>query len=411
MKNANELLTRKLFLYIILLVIWGVVSNFLLLRFSPNTAILGIALNLFTLVFSLTNLFPSATWVGLVVSVALFTGAGYSLLNVTQDFLISAGVGALIFLITALIAEINVRRLHQIDENYSRLQQIADSLVIYDRQTGLMRWKFAEQDLTTEILRGRRYHSDVSLVLFDYRQKDQISKPEIQRINKIISEVILNSIRAQIDVGFINGRVGMILPETPLEGALILTNRLIQKFNRLVDARLVAGIANFPDDAITDEDLMERAKTAVMFALNSDQPVMDFSSIEKENSTQAPEETDDKPYPNIEQADSASQDDYAAMLEDIDLGENEWIAWVKGFDQMSDLVYIKRKLGEVKHIQSSELLFQQPDYLVIKFKTTLKNFLSEVDPLPGWEIIKSNPEYRYLLIAQKETPEEAEEKL
>jgi GGDEF domain-containing protein len=406
MKNANELLTRKLFLYIILLVIWGTVSNFLLIRFSPTTAVLGIALNLFTLVFSLTNLFPSATWVGLVISVALYAGSGYSLLNVTQDFLLSAGVGALIFLVTALIAEINVRRLHQIDEDYSRLQQVTDSLVIYDRQTSLMRWKFAEQALTTEILRGRRYHSDVSLVLFDYRQKDQLTKPEIQRINKVISEVIHNSIRTQIDIGFINGRIGLILPETPLEGALVLTNRLVQNFNRLVDTRMVAGVANFPDDAITDEDLLDRAKTAVLFALNSEQSVMDFAAIgieaEPQSLPEPQEQIEEQPYMESEQTISDSHDDYVAILEGIDLAENEWIAWVEGFNQMSDLVNVERKLQEVDHIQSSEFLFLQSDYLVIKLRTSLTDFFGETDPLPGWEIKKSNPEYRYLLIAQKE---------
>ena len=409
MKNTNELLTRKLFLYIILLVIWGTVSNFLLIHFSPTTAVLGIALNLFTLVFSLANLFPSATWVGLVVSVALFTGAGYSLLNVTRDFLMSSGIGAIIFLITAFFAEINVRKLHQIDENYSRLQQVTDSLVIYDRQTALMRWKFAEQALTTEILRGRRYHNDVSLVLFDYRQKEKLSKPELLRINKVMSEVILDSIRTHIDIGFINGRIGLILPETPLEGAMILTSRLVQKFNRLVDARIVAGVANFPDDAITDEDLVRRAKAAVMFALNSEQPVIDFASIASDEAPPVHEEVDEKPYLEVEQPESASRDDYVAILEDIDLDENEWIAWVEGFNQMADLVNIERKLAEVDHIQSSEFLFLQSDYLVIKFRTSLTNLFGEVDPLPGWEIKKSNPEYRYLLIAQKEMPEEYEE--
>ncbi|MBG0785159.1 MAG: hypothetical protein H0S79_08650 [Anaerolineaceae bacterium] len=405
MKNTNELLTRKLFLYIILLVIWGALSNFLLIQFSPTTAILGIALNLFTLVFSLTNLFPGATWVGLVLSVALFAGANYSLLNVSRDFFMSTGIGVIIFIVTAFFAEINVRKLHQIDENYSRLQQVTDSLVIYDRQTSLMRWKFAEQALTTEILRGRRYHNDVSFVLFDYRQKERISKSDLLRINKVIAEVIQESIRTHIDIGFINGRIGLILPETPLEGAMILTTRLVQKFNRLVDARIVAGVANFPDDAITDEDLVDRAKTAVMAAIDSNTPVVNFSSLEEEPSTSVHQEFDESPYLEADQSESSSREDYVAILEDIDLADDEWIAWVEGFNEMADLVNIERKLGEVDHIESTEFLFLQSDYLVIKFKTTLTNLFGEEDPLPGWEIKRSNPEYRYLLIAVKEEPE------
>lgn len=401
MNNPNESLTRKLFFYIILLVIWGTVSNFLLIIFSPTMAVLGITLNLFTLVFALSNLFRRSTWVGLVLGVALYSGACYSLLVTNQDFLVSAGSGAIIFLVTALIAEINARTLRQIDENYNKLDQVADSLVIYDRSTSLMRWKFAEQALTTEILRGRRYQNDVSLVLFDCRQKEQFSKPELQRINKIIAEVINNSIRSQIDIGFINGRIGLILPETPLEGALILTNRLIQKFNRLVDAKIVAGVANFPDDAITDEDLLDRAKSAVKVAMNSDELVIDYGSYQNHyvEVAEKEEEAEEKPYLTSSDEQPSSRDDYVAILEDINLGENEWIAWVEGFNQMSDLVLVERKLQEIDHIQSSEFLFLQSDYLVIKFKTKLNNLFGEVDPLPGWEIKKSNPEYRYLLIA------------
>ena len=79
------------------------------------------------------------------------------------------------------------------------------------------------------------------------------------------------------------GRIGLILPETPTDGAMILANRLIQKFNRMVDAKIVAGVANFPDDAITDEDLVDRAKTAVMFALDSNELVIDYGSFEGQN--------------------------------------------------------------------------------------------------------------------------------
>lgn len=401
MKNSIEELTRNLFLYIILLVMWSTVSAFLLINFSPATAILGIVLNLFTLVFSLTNLFTGATWTGLMISIALFTGAGYSIMNITREFLVSSGTGACIFMITALIAEINVRRLRQIDKNYSRLQQVTDSLVIYDRQTALMRWKFAEQALTTEILRGRRYHSDVSLVLFEYRQKDQLSKTELQRVNKVIAETIQDSIRTHIDIGFINGRIGLILPETPIEGAMVLTTRLVQKFNRLVDTRMVAGVACFPDDAITDEDLYERAQTAVRFALNSDQAVVDYASVTHDESKSFDEPILEKQYPDIEEEVSADRDEYVAILEDINLDKDEWIVWVEGFSDMSDLVHVERELGEIESIQSVEFLFLQSNYLVIKIKTSLPELLEENDPIPGWEIKKSNPEYRYLLIARK----------
>lgn len=404
MKNSSELQTQKLFLHIILLIIWNIVGVFLLINYSPTTALLGIALNLFIIIFSLTSLFPSATWVSLAVSIALFAGAGYSLLNITQEFLISTAVGAGIFILTAVIAELYVQQVHKIDENYNRLQQVTESLVIYDRQTSLMRWQFAKQALTTEVLRGRRYHNDVSLVLLDYRQKDQLSAEELQRINKIVAEIALEGIRTNIDIGFIEDRIGLILPETPLEGALILTKRLIQKFNRQVDARVVAGLANFPDDAITDEDLYEHTQTALLFALNSDQPVVDFTSLQSADKTDEEALSDAQPTPF--QSRPNSREDYVAILEDIELDETEWIVWIEGFNQMADLVKIERELGGLDHIQTIEFLFLQANHLVVKISTSLPDILSEADPFPGWEVKKSHRDNRYLLITRQEDTEQ-----
>jgi GGDEF domain-containing protein len=401
MKKPTELQTRKLFVYIILLVIWSVIGAYLLVTYSPITSLLGLALNIFIIIFSLTSLFSYSSWASLIVSVALFTGAGYSLLNVNRDFLISSGIGAGIFLLTTTICEIYTHQMRKIDEKYSRLQQVTDSLVIYDRMTSLMRWKFAQQTLTSEILRGRRYQNDVSLVFFDFRQRDQFSSEEIRRTNKVIAEIVLDEIRTNLDIAFINDIIGLILPETNRSGAIILTKRLVQKFNRQVDARVVAGVANFPGDAITDEDLVERAKTALQVALNSEQSVVDFNALRGEQQSTKNQESD-KTQPVEVEGEHSPRQDYVAILENIDLDDDEWIVWIQGFNQMSDLIEVKRSLEELDHAQSIEFLFLQKNHLVIKLRSTLDNIIAEPNPFPGWKVKKTSPENRYLLIEREE---------
>jgi GGDEF domain-containing protein len=397
--TRTDLQTRKLYLYIVLLVIWSMVGAYLLVSFTPTLSLLGIALNIFVIIFSLTSLFPYASWVSMVLAVGLFTGAGYSLLNINQEMLISSGIGAVVFILTTVICTIYASQIRKVDEKYARLQQVTDSLVIYDRFTSLMRWKFAQQSLSTEILRGRRYHNDVALVMFDYRQRDQFNREDIRRINKVVAEILLDGIRTNLDIAFINDHLGLILPETGNEGAMILTQRLLQRCNRQVDARVVAGVAIFPDDAITEDEIIERTKTALQVAVNSDQLAVSFQDI---NSTSEMDE-EDRDLPESEFAGDSAKDqqDYVAILENIDLDEDEWIVWIEGFDKMEDLALVEESFNKIDHVDSIEFLFLQENHLVFKVRSSQKDLLDVPNPFPGWDVIKTSPENRYLLVSME----------
>ncbi len=397
--TQTDLQTRKLYLYIVLLVIWSMVGAYLLVSFTPTLSLLGIALNIFVIIFSLTDLFPYASWASMVLALGLFTGAGYSLLNINQELLISSGIGAAVFLLTTVICTIYAAQIRKVDEKYARLQQVTDSLVIYDRFTSLMRWKFAQQTLTTEILRGRRYHSEVSLVMFDYRQRDQFTREDIRRINKVVAEILLDGIRTNLDVAFINDHLGLILPETEFEGAMILTQRLLQRCNRQVDARVVAGLATFPDDAITEDEIIERTKTALQVAINTDQLAVGFKDLNK--NTEVGNDNTGLTESDLINDGPKDQQDYVAILENIDLDEDEWIVWIEGFEKMEDLALVEESFTKIDHVELIEFLFLQENHLVFKVRSSQKNLLEIQNPFPGWDVIKTSPENRYLLISME----------
>lgn len=406
MKNKNEPQTRKFSIYIIILVVWAIISAFLLVRYTPALSLLGISLNIFVMVLALTDLFSFAPWAGMLLSIVTFTGSGYSLLNMNQDFLISTIIGAVIFIITAIICAIYAKQVRKVDEKYARLQQVADSLMIYDRSTSLMRWKFARQTLTTEILRGRRYNNDVTLVLFEYRNRDQFTRDDIRRINQVVSEILQEGIRTNLDIAFINDHLGLILPETGSEGALILTRRLIKESNRRVDARVVAGISSFPSDAITEEEIIENAKMALNEAIYSRRSVVDYHTVRIDS---AVEPKDFPADPNAATKLPGSQEDYVAILENIDLDQDEWVIWVEGFNQMEDLVEVKRSFSDIAHIDAVEFLFLQKNHLVVKIRSTDPDLLDASNPFPGWEVLKNSPENRYWLLAMKDIPSEEDQ--
>ncbi len=403
MKNKRDFQTNKLNILIAFLVIWGMGGVFLFINDTPHLSILGITLNIFIVIFSLTQLFPFSSWISFILSALLFAGSSYSLLNETQDILISAGIGTGIFLITTILCHIYTKQNQQLDKNLTRLQQVIDSLLIYDKNTSLMRWRFAQQALSTEILRGRRYESEVSLILFDIRNKEQFPLEDIRRIQQNISEIIQKSIRTNIDVGFINDAIGLILPETGSSGAQILTSRLIKRFARKVDANIVAGIACFPDDAVTEEEIKERTEDALRFALHSEHSLINYHTLAKEQAEEEKQQENESTQPMALESESESQLDYVTILESINLDADEWIVWIEGFNQMSDLVEIEKSLLNSDYINNLEFLFLQANHLVVKIRSRSEDLSKESQPFPGWYVKKINTVNQYFLIAKEES--------
>ncbi len=393
-----------LYTFIIFLAIWGMVGVFLFVNYAPDSSLLGIALNIFIVIFSLTQLFKYSSWVSFLTSTLLFIGAGYSILNNNQEALITSGVGIGIFLVTTIICELYTKQVHKIEENYNRLQQVIESLLIYDKNTSLMRWRFAKQALNTEILRGRRYENDVTLVVFDIRHKEQFPEEDIRRINRSVAKILQSSIRTDIDIGFIGDVIGLILPETGFSGAKILTERLIKRFSRKVDAYISAGICNFPNDAISPEDIVERAEEALRVAVNSEQSVVSYQSLMQEEPDSTPDEDEGFTQPVDLGEGHNSNQDYVMILENIDLDENEWVVWIEGFNQMSDLIKIEKSLHASDLVEGVEFLFLQANHLVVRIQSTSENLADESQPFPGWQVKKTNQANHYFLIAADEEP-------
>jgi GGDEF domain-containing protein len=394
MKPKSDLQTKKLFLHVILLVIWNLVGAYVLINYAPRLSLLGMTLNLFITSLSLTELFPYASWVSLIIATGVFAGTSYALIDNQTQLIIYAVIGTAVFLVTAIICNIYAHLVNRIDQKYSSLQQVADSLAIYDKDTHLMRWTFAKQTLLTEILRGRRYKNDVALILFDYKQRDELPYDEIKLINEQAAEILIAGIRNNLDIAFINELLGLILPETGYKGALILAERLVQKMNRQVGAQVVAGISCFPQDAITDEEIVLQARVAVQAALDSEQSVVQYHSLETGD-----QKVEGSPAKADEAADEANQE-YINFLEKIQLDEDQWVVWIEGFDKMENMDMVEEAFNAMEHIQGLEFLFLQENHLVIKIRSALQDLMDNPEPFPGWLVVKTSPANKYLLIKQ-----------
>lgn len=391
----------QLLLFTLLIVTWGIAAAFLLMYLTPLTSLLGIAVFIFIAVFTMTQLFPYAAWGSFAVGLAFYMIAALSMVGFNREFLISAGVGSGISLISVLIFDRYTHFVNKISQRNDHLEQVVDSLLIYDQHTSLMRWKYARQILSSEVSRGKRYKSSVSLVLFEIRSKHHYSESELNQINQTIADIIQNSTRVNIDIGFINHLIGLVLPETNHIGAEVLSDRLIKKFNQHVDAQVVAGISNYPELALTEEDIIIQAKEALRASLLGDQVITCYHEFAEELPEPAVEDQDES-HDVVIFDQKQPQDDYVAILESLNLDEDEWVVWIEGFNQLSDLELVEDKLKSAEHVKGVEFLFPQANHIVLRIKTSIDDLTTNTTPFPGWLIKKSFPKYRYLLIARDE---------
>ena len=166
--------------------------------------------------------------------------------------------------------------------------------------------------------------------------------------------------------------------------------------NRQVGAQVVAGISCFPQDAITDEEIVLQAKAAVKAALESEQPVVEYHSL-----TSGDKKVEDSPPPAEAEAESdETNQEYINFLEKIQLDEDQWVVWIEGFDKMENMDMVEETFNTMDHIQDLEFLFLQENHLVVKIRSAMQDLLDNPEPFPGWLVLKTSPANKYLLIKQ-----------
>jgi diguanylate cyclase (GGDEF)-like protein len=147
-----------------------------------------------------------------------------------------------------------------------------------DTLTGLADQRSFHGAVQTELRRARRYGQPVAVVLFDvddFNEANQaLGKLVCDRLLRETAMLLGNKIR-DIDIASRPGEdeLALVLPETDRNGALLVAERfrreIEQYFNRReaggapVGLTVSAGIACYPDDATTSEDLLAHAAQAL----------------------------------------------------------------------------------------------------------------------------------------------------
>lgn len=274
-----------------LLALWSIVATALFAYLDmKDTAILGWVLTGFVIAASLARPFRYAGVASTAIAIIAFFGAQFQrvadiiLSGVAQEYVSFATITVLCFAVTGLLSAFATRQIMRIEEQVEQSSKLIAELALRDGLTGALKSTYGDRALSEEIERSRRYNRSLSLVLLEADDWSTVVKERggdggdevLQAVGRTLSTTL-----RKVDkmVRHADSRFALILPETKAEGAQILAQRLCRALAEETGIRFRAGVAEFPRDAVSRDELLEEANAALEFARTADVSVAGRSAL------------------------------------------------------------------------------------------------------------------------------------
>lgn len=145
-------------------------------------------------------------------------------------------------------------------------------LAIKDGLTGLYTHRYFQELLTQELEKAKNYSYPLTLLMIDtdkFKQyNDTFGHPEGDKLLKNIANILTKNVRKSDYVCRYGGdEFAIILVNTKKQDAYYIAERIRQSYSSLkkgdIQVSASIGIASYPDDAITKDDLIKKADTAL----------------------------------------------------------------------------------------------------------------------------------------------------
>jgi diguanylate cyclase (GGDEF)-like protein len=276
---------RRLSLLPATLCIWLAMSIVAAQWVDPVFLILAVGLFVFTSTLALVNLFRGVNWFIAILSILVYGLAQIALKAWSLEIVFPLVVFGIAVLGIALMCGMITRQQRMVFQQFNQDQKLIEELRIYDPVTGLLGFQAALQSLRNEVTRSQRYDKKLCVLLVQIENQSTIEEDlganGFQALKRQVASVITDSLRA-VDIGFANGeRIGVLFPETTLEGARVVVNRILERVTRKAQVGLNMGIAQFPTDGVTDTELIRSAEAALQMSQSTGQPFVRFSQVQE----------------------------------------------------------------------------------------------------------------------------------
>ena len=219
----------------------------------------------------LTLFFPKISRLSVYWPLLFWAGVYIGLLQlINRNYSANEGELAVIAL-EFMMLEVGVWFAHQLALQISHAESIMDALALSAFPNRARDIDSETQRIKIELTRSRRYHRPLSLVVIQFETEDEsLTKESFQNIQHDlltrfttarVGQIIDDRIR-QTDLVLrdYKGRFMVLCPETDLPNASLLAKRLSQSINERTSLRVLWGVAAFPEEALTFEDLLQKAR-------------------------------------------------------------------------------------------------------------------------------------------------------
>jgi GGDEF domain-containing protein len=241
-----------------------------------------------------TLFFPSVTRVSTTVPLAVWAVVYVILTLVIDRGRTTTSNDLSVIVLEFMLLEIGIWFAHQLAHQISHAESVMDELATDAFPHRAEELDESSQRVKIEFNRSRRYRRPLSLLLMEVDPEHQKSTGEV-----------LKSIQTDIVNRFTSARVGQIIddcirqtdlvlrdkrwryvvlcPETDLTSALLLARRISDAVQEKTGLSILWGAAAFPEEALTFDDLMRKARERIRQGDNLDK-VHQPESVHKETS-------------------------------------------------------------------------------------------------------------------------------
>ncbi len=291
----NKSIARQLFFLPALLSLWLIISSALLTWLDPENFLILILFITLTCVLCLSHRQRVIGWVLAVIGSAVYFVMHVSLSGMTGSEIRLISLGIISLLGAAVLSTFTAEQLNDISTQVRYSRRMIEELRIIDPVSGLTRFHYARKNLNNEVARSLRYGKSLCLIIARVTDWNDI----VERKGPDASQQVMAQVGVQFnrnirntDIAMINiEKIGVILPETKIEGALRVAQRIEENCSRKAKVQLNIGIASFPDDANQDTDLIRNAEAALQISMSSGQPIVMYAQIKAELEQDNREET------------------------------------------------------------------------------------------------------------------------
>ena len=207
------------------------------------------------------------------VYVPVFVWAGvYMILLQTVDRSRSAVDGEFsVIVLEFLLLEMGVWLMHQLAVQIGHAESLMDALALSTFPNRAHNIDAEEKRIELELTRSRRYHRPLGLIVLETDaekeknaiemlkgiQHDLMNRFTSARVGQIVDDRIRQTDLVMKDR---SGRFIILCPETDLDGTRLLGDRIAHAIKERTDLDVRWGVAAFPEEALTFEDLLHKAR-------------------------------------------------------------------------------------------------------------------------------------------------------